>query len=139
MAIELKIPAAGESVSEVEIGSWLKQKGDSVQRDEPIVVLESEKASMELPAPAAGTITDVLKRPGETAAVGEVIAYLEPSVGQGAPAEPTPREGERPRERRREMAPAERAGAPAAARVRRRRPRAFQRAHGTLSRTRRQR
>jgi 2-oxoglutarate dehydrogenase E2 component (dihydrolipoamide succinyltransferase) len=79
MPIELKIPSAGESVSEVEIGSWLKQKGESVQRDEPIVVLESEKASMELPSPAAGTITELLKKPGDTAAVGEVIAYLEPS------------------------------------------------------------
>lgn len=82
MAIELKIPSAGESVSQVEIGSWLKQKGDSVQRDEPIVVLESDKASMELPAPAAGTITEVLKKQGDTAAVGEVIAYLEPGPGK---------------------------------------------------------
>jgi 2-oxoglutarate dehydrogenase E2 component (dihydrolipoamide succinyltransferase) len=79
MAIELKIPAAGESVSQIEIGAWLKQKGDSVQRDEPVVVLESEKASMELPAPAAGTIIEVLKKSGDTAAVGEVIAYLEPA------------------------------------------------------------
>ena len=78
MAIELKIPAAGESVSEVEIGNWLKQKGDSVQRDEPVVVLESEKASMELPAPESGTITEVLKKTGDTVAVGEIIAYLEP-------------------------------------------------------------
>jgi len=88
MPIELKIPAAGESVSEVEIGSWLKQKGDSVQRDEPVVVLESEKASMELPAPSAGTITEVLKKPGDTAKVGEVIAYLEP--GQAKADAPTP-------------------------------------------------
>ena len=96
MAIELKIPAAGESVSEVEIGSWLKQKGDSVQRDEPVVVLESEKASMELPAPAAGTITEVLKKQGDTVAVGEVIAYLEPDkVGRGVPAEPSSADGER--------------------------------------------
>ena len=103
MPIELKIPAAGESVSEVEIGSWLKQKGDSVQRDEPVVVLESEKASMELPAPAAGTITELLKKTGDIAKVGEVIAYLEPAgravpsappskqVGRGVPAEPPPR------------------------------------------------
>src|SRR2546423_13849169 len=103
MPIELKIPAAGESVSEVEIGSWLKQKGDSVQRDEPVVVLESEKASMELPAPSAGTITELLKKTGDTAKVGEVIAYLEPGgravpsapppkqVGRGVPAEPPPR------------------------------------------------
>lgn len=86
MAIELKIPSAGESVSEVEIGNWLKQKGDAVQRDEPLVVLESDKASMELPAPAAGTITEVLKKTGDTATVGEVIAYLEP--GQAKPEAP---------------------------------------------------
>jgi 2-oxoglutarate dehydrogenase E2 component (dihydrolipoamide succinyltransferase) len=98
MAIELKIPAAGESVSEVEIGSWLKQKGDSVQRDEPVVVLESEKASMELPAPESGTITEVLKKTGDTVAVGEVIAYLEP--GQVKADAPPPREGERTREPR---------------------------------------
>ena len=92
MSIELKIPAAGESVSEIEIGSWLKQKGDSVQRDEPVVVLESEKASMELPAPAAGTITEVLKKTGDTARVGEVIAVLEPgdSAGPAAPSATTP-------------------------------------------------
>ena len=93
MPIELKIPAAGESVSEVEIGSWLKQKGDSVQRDEPVVVLESEKASMELPAPAAGTLTEVLKKPGDTARVGEVIAVLEPgdSAAGAVPGAPTAR------------------------------------------------
>ena len=106
MPIELKIPAAGESVSEVEIGSWLKQKGDSVQRDEPVVVLESEKASMELPAPTAGTITEVLKKQGDTVAVGEVIAYLEPgqagraAEGRTQVPEPASREGERPREPR---------------------------------------
>jgi len=101
MPIELKFPPAGESVSEVEIGSCLKQKGPSVERDEPVVVLESEKASMELPAPAAGTITEVLKKQGDTAAVGEVIAYLEPAGRAG--------EGERPREPRGTPAPSPKA------------------------------
>ena len=78
MSIELKIPSVGESVTAVEIGGWLKKPGDAVKRDEPVVVLESEKASMELPAPASGTIGKVLKKQGETATVGEVIAYLEP-------------------------------------------------------------
>src|SRR5687768_2742524 len=87
MAIELKIPSVGESVSEVEIGSWLKKPGETVQRDEPVVVLESEKASMELPAPASGTIGKVLKKQGETAKVGEVIAYLE-SNGEASRPEP---------------------------------------------------
>jgi 2-oxoglutarate dehydrogenase E2 component (dihydrolipoamide succinyltransferase) len=77
MAIELKVPEVGESVTEVEIGPWLKNEGDAVQKDEPVVTLESEKATLELPAPQSGTITQVLKKKGETAKVGEVIGYLD--------------------------------------------------------------
>ncbi|HMJ65017.1 MAG TPA: 2-oxoglutarate dehydrogenase complex dihydrolipoyllysine-residue succinyltransferase [Candidatus Binatia bacterium] len=77
MAIELKVPEVGESITEVEIGDWLKRKGETVQKDEPVVTLESEKATVELPAPIAGTVTEVLKKKGDTAKVGEVIAYLE--------------------------------------------------------------
>ena len=77
MAIELKVPAVGESITEVEIGDWLKAKGDTVKKDEPVVTLESEKATVELPAPVSGTISQVLKKKGETAAIGEVIAYIE--------------------------------------------------------------
>ena len=82
MAIELKIPEVGESITEVEIGGWLKNKGEQVRKDEAVVTLESEKATVELPAPDSGTITQVLKQKGETAKVGEVIAYLEKD-GQG--------------------------------------------------------
>jgi 2-oxoglutarate dehydrogenase E2 component (dihydrolipoamide succinyltransferase) len=77
MAIELKVPAVGESITEVEIGDWLKSEGSSVQRDENVVLLESEKATVELPSPAAGQITKILKQKGETASVGETIAYVE--------------------------------------------------------------
>jgi len=77
MALELKVPVVGESITEVEIGGWLKKQGETVQKDEPVVTLESEKATVELPAPEAGTITQVLKQKGEIAKVGEVIAYLE--------------------------------------------------------------
>src|SRR5688572_21950230 len=89
MAIELKVPEVGESITEVEIGDWLKRKGETVQKDEPVVTLESEKATVELPAPAAGTVSEVLKKKGDTAKIGEVIAYIEHN-GQGqkvAPAE----------------------------------------------------
>ena len=85
MAIELKIPAIGESITEVEIGDWLKSKGESVQQDESVVTLESDKATVELPSPVSGTVTEVLKKKGETAAVGEVIAYIEKD-GQAAAA-----------------------------------------------------
>jgi 2-oxoglutarate dehydrogenase E2 component (dihydrolipoamide succinyltransferase) len=79
MPIELKIPAVGESITEVEVGEWTKSPGDSVRRDETVVTLESEKATIDLPAPAAGTLARILKKKGETAAIGEVIGYLEES------------------------------------------------------------
>ncbi len=79
MALELKVPSVGESITEIEIGQWLKGEGDLVNKDENIVALESEKATVELPAPASGTLSRIVKRKGEKALVGEVIAYLEPS------------------------------------------------------------
>jgi 2-oxoglutarate dehydrogenase E2 component (dihydrolipoamide succinyltransferase) len=85
MALELKVPVVGESITEVEIGGWLKKQGEVVQKDEPVVTLESEKATIELPAPEAGTITQVLKQKGEVAKVGEVIAYLEKDGQAKAP------------------------------------------------------
>src|SRR5438270_10366037 len=77
MKIELKIPTVGESITEVEIGGWLKNEGEQVNKDEPVVTLESEKATVELPAPDAGTLAKVLKKKGEVAKVGEVIGYVE--------------------------------------------------------------
>jgi 2-oxoglutarate dehydrogenase E2 component (dihydrolipoamide succinyltransferase) len=91
MSVEIKIPSVGESVSEVELGEWLKQEGDSVQQDETIVMLESDKATVELPAPAAGVISKIVKRQGDTALVGEVIATIEEGATAAAkPAEAAP-------------------------------------------------
>lgn len=86
MAIELKVPEVGESVTEVEIGAWLKSPGQAVLKDEPVVTLESEKATVELVAPEAGTMGRLLKEKGANAKVGEVIAYLE--KGPTSPALP---------------------------------------------------
>jgi 2-oxoglutarate dehydrogenase E2 component (dihydrolipoamide succinyltransferase) len=77
MSVELKIPDVGESIREVQIGRWLKREGDSVGQDENVVELETDKASMELPAPAAGVIGKILKREGEVVGVGEVVGYIE--------------------------------------------------------------
>jgi 2-oxoglutarate dehydrogenase E2 component (dihydrolipoamide succinyltransferase) len=88
MPLELKVPVVGESITEVEIGGWLKKQGEVVQKDEPVVTLESEKATVELPAPETGTITQVLKQKGEVAKVGEVIAYLEKDGQAKAPQKP---------------------------------------------------
>jgi 2-oxoglutarate dehydrogenase E2 component (dihydrolipoamide succinyltransferase) len=76
MTVELKVPEIGESITEVEIGDWLKKKGESVRRDESVVTLESEKATVDLPAPDSGKLGEILKQKGETAKVGEVIGYL---------------------------------------------------------------
>jgi 2-oxoglutarate dehydrogenase E2 component (dihydrolipoamide succinyltransferase) len=85
MALELKVPEVGESITEVVIGTWKKRAGDAVALDESIVEIESDKATVELPAPAAGTVAKILKASGEKAVVGEVIGYLEPA-GAAAPA-----------------------------------------------------
>lgn len=77
MSIELTVPAVGESIAEVEIGDWLKSPGDAVRQDEPIVSLETEKTSLDLPSPISGVLVRILKQKGESAKVGEVIAQLE--------------------------------------------------------------
>jgi 2-oxoglutarate dehydrogenase E2 component (dihydrolipoamide succinyltransferase) len=89
MAIELKVPALGESITSVEIGDWLKDRGQTVQKDQPVVALESEKATVELPAPESGVLTQIFKEKGQTADVGETIALLE-KVEQSATPKPAP-------------------------------------------------
>jgi len=79
MAVELIVPSVGESITEVEIGDWLKKQGETVDQDEPVVVIETDKVSVELPAPTTGTITKLLKQTGERASVGDVIGYMDPS------------------------------------------------------------
>jgi len=90
MAIELKVPEVGESITEVMIGTWKKREGDGVVVDEPIVEIESDKATVELPAPVAGTVSRVLKGSGERARVGEVIGYMEPAGAAAGAATPAP-------------------------------------------------
>jgi 2-oxoglutarate dehydrogenase E2 component (dihydrolipoamide succinyltransferase) len=82
MVHELKIPQSGESIQEVQIGQWLKEEGQWVQRDETVVELETDKASLDLPAPVAGLLTKVLKKNGEEAEIGETIAIIDPDGQQ---------------------------------------------------------
>ncbi|MFM7035179.1 MAG: 2-oxoglutarate dehydrogenase complex dihydrolipoyllysine-residue succinyltransferase [Planctomycetia bacterium] len=107
MALELKVPEVGESITEVMIGVWKKREGDAVTTDEAIVEIESDKATVELPAPAAGKVSKILKGTGEKATVGEVIGYMEPAgavaASNASPAAP--------------VSPASPAAAPAGARV----------------------
>jgi 2-oxoglutarate dehydrogenase E2 component (dihydrolipoamide succinyltransferase) len=75
--VELKVPSVGESVSEVEIGDWLKSVGDSVKQDDIIVMLETDKVTVELPAPVNGTISKILFKKGASAKVGDILGYME--------------------------------------------------------------
>jgi len=76
MAIELKIPNVGESISEVQIAEWLKRDGDTVKKDENVAVLDSEKTTLELSAPEGGRLK-ILHQAGEMVKVGEVVARIE--------------------------------------------------------------
>jgi 2-oxoglutarate dehydrogenase E2 component (dihydrolipoamide succinyltransferase) len=100
MPVELRVPASGESVTEAQIGEWLKAAGDHVRQDEPVVVLETDKASLELPAPVSGVLVRILKQKGETVRVGEVIAHLEeaaaPEPASAPAAPPAPPRGREP-------------------------------------------
>lgn len=101
MPIELRIPEAGESISEVRIGPWRKAEGDPVQRDETVVEIETDKAGMEVPSPVAGTISQILAAEGADRAVGDVIALIEegpvpdPPAGTGEEAQAQVRESDR--------------------------------------------
>lgn len=92
MAVELKVPEVGESITEVQIAQWRKQVGERAAKDENLVEIESDKATVELPAPIEGTVTQILKKPGERAQVGEVIGYMDEKVdgSVAAPAKPLP-------------------------------------------------
>ncbi len=76
--IDIKVPNVGESVAEVTIAVWMKQVGDTVKKDEPIVELETDKAAQELVAPEDGVLSEILVPEGENAEIGVIIARLKP-------------------------------------------------------------
>ncbi|CAK9039427.1 Dihydrolipoyllysine-residue succinyltransferase component of 2-oxoglutarate dehydrogenase complex (2-oxoglutarate dehydrogenase complex component E2) (OGDC-E2) (Dihydrolipoamide succinyltransferase component of 2-oxoglutarate dehydrogenase complex) [Durusdinium trenchii] len=82
--IEVRVPAAGESVTEADIGEWLKGEGDVVALDEPIVSLETDKAAMDVPAPAAGVLKKLAAKVGDTVEVGALLAVIETGAGATA-------------------------------------------------------
>jgi 2-oxoglutarate dehydrogenase E2 component (dihydrolipoamide succinyltransferase) len=92
--IDLKVPSVGESVTEVEVGDWLKEEGAAVALDESVVVLETDKATMEVPAPAAGRLAKILKNKGDRVRVGDVLGQFEPGSFDQAPAKPAETAGD---------------------------------------------
>lgn len=92
MAVDIVVPDLGESVVEATVAVWLKQPGDAVAADEPVVALETDKATLELGAPKAGVLTEILVAEGEDVEVGSVLARLEegaaPAASASAPSPP---------------------------------------------------
>ena len=90
MSIEVKVPVLGESISEATIGEWLKKPGDTVAADEPIASLETDKVAVEVPAPAAGVLGQLIFSEGDTVQVGSILTTIESSGAAVATAAAAP-------------------------------------------------
>ncbi|MFG1397000.1 2-oxoglutarate dehydrogenase complex dihydrolipoyllysine-residue succinyltransferase [Roseixanthobacter pseudopolyaromaticivorans] len=89
MATEIRVPTLGESVTEATIGKWFKKPGEAVKADEPLVELETDKVTVEVPAPSAGVLAEIVAKDGETVGVGALLGML--GEGSGAAAAPAPK------------------------------------------------
>lgn len=90
MATEVKVPTLGESVTEATVGQWLKKPGEAVALDEPIVSLETDKVAVDVPAPVAGTLGDIIAKEGETVNVGALLALINEGAAAAAASAPAP-------------------------------------------------
>ncbi|HTQ84522.1 MAG TPA: 2-oxoglutarate dehydrogenase complex dihydrolipoyllysine-residue succinyltransferase [Pseudolabrys sp.] len=81
---DIRVPALGESVTEATVGKWFKQPGDAVAVDEPLVELETDKVTLEVPAPAAGVLADVAVKNGDTVAVGALLGQIKDGAAAAA-------------------------------------------------------
>jgi 2-oxoglutarate dehydrogenase E2 component (dihydrolipoamide succinyltransferase) len=99
MATEIRVPALGESVTEATVGKWFKQAGAAVAADEPLVELETDKVTLEVPAPAAGILSEIRVNAGDTVAVGAVLGAIQAGDGKAvaAPAAKAPEPANEPK------------------------------------------
>ncbi|MCC0033295.1 MAG: 2-oxoglutarate dehydrogenase complex dihydrolipoyllysine-residue succinyltransferase [Brucellaceae bacterium] len=86
MATEIRVPTLGESVTEATIGQWFKKVGDAVSADEPLVELETDKVTVEVPSPISGTLSEIVAKEGETVELNALLAMI--AEGAGAAAAP---------------------------------------------------
>ncbi|HEX9507997.1 MAG TPA: biotin/lipoyl-containing protein, partial [Myxococcales bacterium] len=84
MAVDLTVPQLGESISEAVVGKWHKKVGESVTADEPLVALETDKVTVDVPAPAGGALAQITRKEGDRVKVGEVLGSISP--GESVPA-----------------------------------------------------
>jgi 2-oxoglutarate dehydrogenase E2 component (dihydrolipoamide succinyltransferase) len=87
---EIRVPTLGESVTEATIGRWFKKAGDAVAVDEPLVELETDKVTIEVPAPSAGVLGEISAKDGETVAVGALLGQINDGAAGGAKSAPPP-------------------------------------------------
>ena len=95
MATEIRVPTLGESVSEATIGKWFKKPGEAVKADEPLVELETDKVTLEVNAPAAGVLGEIVAKEGETVGVNALLGSIAEG-GAAAAAAPAPKKDEKP-------------------------------------------
>ncbi len=84
MATEIRVPTLGESVTEATVGKWFKKAGDAIAADEPLLELETDKVTVEVPAPAAGVLSEITAQEGETVGLGALLG----TIGEGSGAKP---------------------------------------------------
>ena len=90
MSIDIKVPVLGESIKEATVAKWLKQPGEAVKADEPLVELETEKVAVEVPAPAAGVMGEFRVKQGETVGVGQILGSVIDGAGGAVAAAAVP-------------------------------------------------
>ena len=81
MATEIRVPSLGESVTEATIGTWFKKQGEQVLAEEPLVELETDKVTLEVPAPASGVLVELTANEGDTVAVGALLGSIADEAG----------------------------------------------------------
>src|SRR5687767_2966144 len=87
MGTEIRVPALGESVTEATVAQWLKAEGEPVTEDEPVGELETEKVTLEVPAPASGVLSSISVKTGETVNIGALLGAIEDAKGKAPKAE----------------------------------------------------
>lgn len=85
MATEIRVPTLGESVTEVTVATWFKKPGDAIVAEEPLVELETDKVTQELPAPAGGVLTEIAGKEGDTLEIGALLGVIDESASAPAP------------------------------------------------------
>jgi 2-oxoglutarate dehydrogenase E2 component (dihydrolipoamide succinyltransferase) len=115
MSIEIRVPTLGESVTEATIGRWFKKAGEAVAADEPLVELETDKVTVEVPSPVSGTLASIAAKDGDTVAVGALLGAINEGAGGAKPAPNKPAPNKPAAKAEAKAAPAKPAPAPAPA------------------------